>query len=331
MLLRQSTFILLTALLMFNSCKKSGNSASPTVYSAGYWGNGNYSVAAYWVNSRLFSLTDTTHDAVAVAICAAGNDVYVAGTVGSMTNGLSNMATWWKNGQAFQLGTTGASAATAIAVSAGNVYVAGEDRSYPVYWRNGEEVMLQGGYPSSYAMSIAVSGNDVYVVGMDSVKNPCYWKNGQLMELPGLFTQASAIAVSGNDVYVAGQQVDTVSGNWAAILWTNGTPSILSAPPYGANAGAIAIDGADVYIGGNVNLASAAWENGQLIPMPATPSYKLYTWSIGVANGKAYVGGNALSLGTNWTSEAAYWSADGLVILDKDPDQASNVWGIFVQ
>jgi hypothetical protein len=249
-----------------------------------------------------------------------------------MTNDLSNTATWWKNGQAFHLGTAGPySAAEAIAVSAGNVYVAGEDRGYPVYWQNGEEVMLQGGYPSSSAISIAVSGSDVYVVGIDSAKNPCYWKNGQLIELPGLFTQAAAIAVSGNNVYVTGQQADTTSGNWAAILWTNGTPSILSASPQGATAGAIAIDGTDIYQGGNVNLVSAVWKNGQLIPMPATPSYKLYTWSIGVVNGKVYVGGNALSIGTNWTSEGAYWSADGLVILDKNPDQASNVWGIFVQ
>jgi hypothetical protein len=116
MLLRNSSLILLIALIMFNSCKKSGgNSSGPTVYAAGFWGNSGSSVAAYWVNGRVISLTDTTQYAIALAICASENDVYVAGSVGALANASSNVATYWKNGQAVHLGTPGLSGAEAIA------------------------------------------------------------------------------------------------------------------------------------------------------------------------------------------------------------------------
>jgi hypothetical protein len=332
MLLRNCTFILLCALVIFNSCKKSGgNSSGPTVYAAGYWGNTRYSVAAYWVNGRLVSLTDSTQYGIAVAICASGNDVYAAGTVGALANSSSNVATYWKNGQAVHLGTPGLSSAEAIAVEGSDVYVAGGDGGYPVYWQNGQEVILKGGRIPSDGISIAVSGGDVYVVGEDSLFNPCYWKNGQLIELPGVDRQAAAIAASGNNVYVAGRQIDSATGTWEAILWTNGAPSMLSADTLGSGAGTLAIDGPDVYVGGNVGNVSAVWKNGQPFPMPATPSYRLYAWSMVVEDGKVYVGGNALSLDPSPISQAAYWSADGLVILDKNPAQGSNIWGIFVK
>jgi hypothetical protein len=331
MLLRNSGLILLIALIMFNSCKKSGgNSSGPTVYAAGYWGNTRYSVAAYWVNGRLVSLTDTTQYAIAVAICASGNDVYAAGVVGALTNSSSNVATYWKNGQAVHLGTPGLSGAEAIAVEGADVYVAGGDGG-PVYWQNGQEVILNGGLMPSYGISIAVSGGDVYVAGEDSLRNPCYWKNGQLIELPGMYSQAAAIAVSGNNVYVAGRQIDTTTGTWEAILWTNGVSSMLSTDTLGSGAGTLAIDGQDVYVGGNAGNVSAVWKNGQPFPMPATPSHQLYAWSMGVVDGKVYVGGNALSLSPGLTVQAAYWSEDGLVILDKNPNQGSNVWGVFVK
>jgi hypothetical protein len=137
--------------------------------------------------------------------------------------------------------------------------------------------------------------------------------------------------VSGNNVYVAGRQIDTVTSNWQAILWTNGTVSKLSDGTQDANAGMLAIDGSDVYIAGNVSHMSALWKNGQPFPMALNPSYQLYAWSMGVVDGKVYVGGNALSLGANPTSEGAYWSEDGQVFLDKNPDQGSNVWGMFVK
>jgi hypothetical protein len=319
-------------ILFFNSCKKSGgDSSGPTVYAAGYWGNTRYSVAAYWVNGRLVSLTDTTQYGIAVAICASGNDVYAAGTVGALANTSSNVATYWKNGQAVQLGAPGVSSAQAIAVEGADVYVAGGDRGYPVYWQNGEEVILKGGRIPSDGISIAVSGGDVYVVGEDSLYNPCYWKNGQLIELPGLYCQAAAIAVSGNNVYVAGRQIDSTTSNWEAILWTNGVSSMLSTDTLGSDAGMLVIDGPDVYVGGNVGHVSAVWKNGQPYPIPATPSYQVYAWSMGVVDGKVYVGGNALSLNPTLTVQAAYWSEDGLVILDKNPAQGSNVWGIFVK
>ena len=62
-------FLLFCAAAAFRSCHKSGGSASgPTVYTAGEWGNTQYNVAAYWVNNRLVSLTDTMHVSLARAV-----------------------------------------------------------------------------------------------------------------------------------------------------------------------------------------------------------------------------------------------------------------------
>jgi hypothetical protein len=139
------------------------------------------------------------------------------------------------------------------------------------------------------------------------------------------------IAASGNNVYVAGRQIDTATSNWEAILWTNGVSSMLSADARGSNAGMLAIDGSDVYVGGNVGNMSAVWKNGQPFPMALNPSYLLYASSMGVVDGKLYMGGYALSISGNPTNGAAYWSEDGLVTLDKNPNQSSNVWGMFVK
>ena len=48
--------------------------------------------------------------------------------------------------------------ANAIVVANGNVYVAGEDYGYAVYWVNGQETRLNGAFVSSDVSSMAVSG-----------------------------------------------------------------------------------------------------------------------------------------------------------------------------
>jgi len=327
-------FFLLCAVAVFCSCHKSGGGSGPTVYTAGEWGNTQYNVAAYWVNNRLVSLTDTMHVSWARSVYVSGNDVYVSGVIGTTGSAYSNIPVYWKNGQAVQLDSGNFDAiANAIVVANGNVYVAGEDYGYAVYWVNGQETRLSGAFVSSGVSSMAVSGSDVYLLGIDTLRNPCYWKNGLLTVLPGTYAAASAIAVSGNDVYVGGQQLDTVTNNRKAILWKNGVLTALSDGSQDVVINSIAIDDTDVYICGNTTIpgsgyAASVWKNGQLLPLGTGSANLLYGWGVAAVNGVVYIGGNESAPGQ---TIAAYWSANGVVELDKNPAQSSTVWGIFVR
>ena len=331
---KNTIICVLCAATALSACHKSGGSSSgPTIYTAGEWGNTTYNVAAYWVNNRLVSLTDTFHVAFARSIFVSGNDVYVAGVVGPIGNGVSNVPVYWKNGQEIPLSTANfATFASAICVSDGNVYVAGEDYGYAVYWVNGKETRLSGAYFSSEAACVAVDGSDVYVLGVDSFKNPCYWKNGQPTELKGVDVSASSLAVSGGDVYVAGQQFDILTNNRRAIVWKNGVADLLSDGSEDVLVSSIAIDGSDIYVCGNTagstGYVSTVWKNGQLLPVQGVSAGPLYAWGVAAVNGTVYVGGNESAPGQ---VIAAYWSAGGVTELDKNPKHSSTVWGIFVR
>src|SRR5450432_254197 len=72
-------------------------------------------------------------------------------------------ATYWKNGVAHKLADgTSTTNAYAVAVQDTDVYIAGYDHNEAVYWKNGVETVLTGGW---VATGIAVSGTDVYVCG----------------------------------------------------------------------------------------------------------------------------------------------------------------------
>jgi hypothetical protein len=112
-----------------------------------------------------------------------------------------------------------------------------------------------------------------------------------------------------------------------AVYWKNGQVVQL-----GAAIPASYADGTDVYVCGNTNngssYVSTVWKNGQLLPIQTAASGPLFAWGIGIGNGAVYVGGNERAPGQ---AIAAYWSAGGVVELDKNPAQSSNVWGIFVK
>ena len=103
----------------------------------------------------------------------------------------------WHNGKLKVLASTGV--ANAVCVDNGNVYVAGRELSFPVYWKNEEEaypLALPSKYSSGTATDIVVKGNDVYVVGtvFDGAESfAVYWKNDVLNVLDG--TLATALHV----------------------------------------------------------------------------------------------------------------------------------------
>jgi hypothetical protein len=113
-------------------------------------------------------------------------------------------------------------------------------------------------------LSILFSGgnvlvsDDVYVCGLADEK-AVYWKNGELVELPGITSRANSIYVSGNDVYVCG------SVDRKAVYWKNGELVALS-DRWGSKVNSIYVSGDDVYAGGNGTL----WKNGEIMTLSGT-------------------------------------------------------------
>lgn len=142
--------------------------AGSDVYCSAYFAVGNDTVtAAYWKNG---TLTWLPNGSITAGIAVSGSDVYVAGS--SLRNG----DVYWKNGNMQTLGPSPAFV-KCITVSGGDVYVGGTTYGLnrAVYWKNGVEVDLSGGYTIN---DMTVVGQDVYAVGNANGGYAVWWKNG---------------------------------------------------------------------------------------------------------------------------------------------------------
>jgi hypothetical protein len=155
---------------------------------------------------------------------------------------------------------------SAVYNAAISVYVAGDNGTNPVLWKNGVEEILSTTIGS--ASKVFVSGNDVYVVGTceispGSLLTPAgpggqyaYWKNGiqNNMGSPGFLEGFVSLAASGNDLYYSTSYQ----------LWENGR--IISLPGRGSGyISSIIASGTDVYIAGSDSVGDAVyWKNGEL-------------------------------------------------------------------
>lgn len=142
--------------------------AGSDIYCSAYFSVGNDTIsAAYWKNG---TLTYLPNGYMTAAIAVSGSDVYVAGT--SLRNG----DVYWKNGNMQTLGPSPAFV-KCMTVSGGDIYVGGTTYGMEraVYWKNGVEVHLSGGYTIN---DMAVVGSDVYAVGNANGGYAVWWKNG---------------------------------------------------------------------------------------------------------------------------------------------------------
>ncbi len=118
-------------------------------------------MATYWANGNATNLTEgSVSAAVAVAIFASGNDVYVAGWEQEDYYHVGpGFAKYWKNGVPVKLSTV-SSGATGIVVWGNDVYVSGWENNgaYNVakYWKNGVPVNLGNAVLTSSGNSIVV-------------------------------------------------------------------------------------------------------------------------------------------------------------------------------
>jgi hypothetical protein len=197
-------------------------------------------IGGYWKNGVFNLLTQENHQdgsgqANISAITLNGSDVYVAGTEGILTPGVSSN---------YLLGSA-------------------------IYWKNGNPTILTNGLTSAAAESIVVDGSDVYVAGAlcptlyTACYNSVYWKDGSLVSLD-LTTPSilSGIAVSNGVVYASTNQ-DSASGNNLAEYWDGTTEKLLDNSTAAA-ANGIAVLGTDVYVVGAQIGGACYWKNGIL-------------------------------------------------------------------
>jgi sulfur transfer complex TusBCD TusB component (DsrH family) len=163
--------------------------AGSDVYASAYFSVDRDTIsAAYWKNGALNYLPNGY---MTVGIAVSGSDVYVAGS--SLRDG----DVYWKNGSMQTLGPSPAFA-KCITASGNDVYVGGTTLGLnrAVYWKNGVEVDLPGGYTVN---DMAIVGSDVYAVGNANPGNngigdyAVFWKNG-VVDTLGI-GHANAIAV----------------------------------------------------------------------------------------------------------------------------------------
>ena len=165
------------------------------------------------------------------------------------------------------------------------------------------------------------SGPDVYLTGYGAynlnLQGSLYWKNGQLIPLPG-GQFATGIGFKDTNVYVCGNAAyampPSLGGGDAteAVYWKNGVMTKLgNAPSY---ASAISISGTDIYIAGNAevnnNYVAVYWKNGNLISLGDIPHST--ATSLAISGTDVYVAGVAGSNG----QFATYWKNGSLVYLE---------------
>ena len=199
------------------------------------------SKAVYWKNGTEVALENQNlygdfNNTAANSIFVSGNDVYAAGYEGPN-------AVYWKNGTEIYLTTTTTTVAGyvhtySIYVKGSDVYVLGYSNFagsvFPNvwFWKNDVQVPFVN---TGQGNAVLVSGNDVYVAGMAVSDAPAYlstaayWKNGNLVLLPGggLPAFAKSIFVSGSDVYLAGME-DVAYQMSFAVYWKNGVETKLT-------------------------------------------------------------------------------------------------------
>ena len=232
----------------------------------------------------------------------SNGNYYISGTSREAIG--APIATLWKNGIAINLpasypdATVHSSAGFGMAVSGKDVYVCGAIYTslgtYPVYWKNGQAILLTPG--TGEARAIAVVGLDVYVAGVISNDNGSLygviWKNGIGTNLTAgeIQSVAQALVVSGNNVYAGGSLVK--EGKTYGAYWKNGNPVLVSSGDNYAEVRSLAVKGGTVYTAGieTGDPVGKYWKNAEAVTL-TDGSSKVIVSAVHTAGHDVYVAG----------------------------------------
>jgi hypothetical protein len=189
-----------------------------------------------------------------------------------------------------------------------DIYVAGMQNDLPVYWKNGQAIILDNDGWNFTGTSIAVDGSNVYVAGsrnglMYTEFAAKYWKNNQGTPL-GTYAGTGSITVVGSDVYVAGWDIDGFGSHYVAKYWKNGQAVPLTNGNIDAYASSIVVVGNDVYVAGQEGNVAKYWKNGQAISLTSGTNQS-YANSIAVVGNDIYVAGSETDGSSHHV--AKYW------------------------
>ena len=204
-----------------------------------------YKAPCYWKNGVKIDLPlNGNYGGYTNDIFVSGNDIYIAGMyiTAEQNNTQTLQPCYWKNNTLIEITdypdleititedydypfALPPVELTCIYVSDGDIYIGGnydigvkKDKPWAepkqaCYWKNNIKTDLQGN--NSFVSGIFVKDGKVYVSGgcdfMGTNKNnkvglPCYWENGQKVDLPNIEPSASTsdIFVDNGTVYVSG-------------------------------------------------------------------------------------------------------------------------------
>lgn len=214
------------------------------------------------------------------------------------------------------------------------IYVAGDNGTNPVLWKNGVEEILSSTIGS--ASKVFLSGNDVYAAGSCEISSEsfltpagpagqyAYWKNGiqNNMGSPRFLEGLVSISASGNDLYYSTSYQ----------LWENGSIITLKGRGYGYIS-SIITNGTDVYFAGSDSVGDAVyWKNGEL-NVVAQGYYPTYSSGSDPSVYCMYVSGNDIYIGgVSIDDRAVYWKNGVATYLQSSINGSyiTNIHSIFV-
>jgi hypothetical protein len=302
------------------------------IYVVGASTTKNYvNVATYWKNGVGHLLADSLGHSLAYAVCASGNDVYIAGYT-------SAGAVYWKNSIMTVLSPN--ASATSICTDGNDIYFGGyviqNYNSYPAYWKDGTLNMVSTTTQGA-VNSIVVSGGTLYLGGYvtssTTAQKAVYWINGVQQDLTsgGFPARVNGIDVDGGNVYATGVW-ESGSGTDVATDWRDKTHTALSDTTVEANASAIKVIGGDIYVTGYFNTQGAAvyWRNGYMNTLSTN-----YFEATGIAvNGTdLYISGFKFTPGEPAIlagATACFWKNGTLIQLPPGDDGSAMAYGIAV-
>lgn len=338
-----------------NRAKLTVGGGSPySTYLAGWYRNSTNEMFAYTlVNDALTVLAPPAGgNASPTAMAVSGGRTYVTGGYFATSNGATR-ACYWVDGAVTKLeaphaNDTDTDHTESILVSGGSIYIAGyyfyNGIRVPCYWADGTltTLALPAGASDGVAKSIAVSDGKIYAAGhhanSSGTVTPGYWLDGSFVPL-SLPTGAEfrsgetmRIAVSGNKVYVMGTY--RLNSRYYPCVWTDGTRTELApsgSVALGAVAQSMTVAGGKVYVSGysipgNKNYRKGCyWVDGACTDLNAPDGAWSEAASIGVVDGKVYVGGE--HYGSSGDRRPCYW-LDGV---RTDLDIPSGGWSAGIK
>jgi hypothetical protein len=233
------------------------------------------------------------------------------------------------NKQKYELAINNEYGARAYGIFFANQYLfvvgKNEDTALPFYWKN-DKIMYLPIDELGDGNSIYISNNDVYISWYNEyytdkynlIYTPCYWKNGERIDLSKPLYNYDGLAFSifvlDNDVYVAGYISDRDYD--IPCYWKNGVRIELQNPSKNSCAFGIIVNNDDVYVAGFFEEDNAVipcyWKNGQKTNLSNINGGRAL--SISMCNGNIYISGYTKN--ENDIEIPCYWKNDERIDVD---------------